>query len=83
MKLQHLIYWRKILNLVKWVNGLIREILSLQGKYNIFIDYCIRKPLGSKINAAALKVIEEKIPSHLDKEDLQKELQEYKKFALS
>jgi len=55
----------------------------LQGKCNIFINYLKRKPLGSKINAAALKVIEEKVPSHLDKEDLQKELQEYKKFALS
>lgn len=55
----------------------------MQGKYFILIDYLIRKPLNSRINAAALKVIEEKIPAHLDKEDLQKELQEYKKFALS
>lgn len=55
----------------------------MQGKCNIFINYLKRKPLGSKINAAALKVIEEKVPSHLDRDDLQKELQEYKKFALS
>ena len=55
----------------------------MQGKYTILIYYFIRKPLGSRINAAALKVIEEKVPNHLDKEDLQKELQEYKKFALS
>ena len=65
------------------MNGLIKEISNLQGKYFILINYLKRKPLGTKINAAALKVIEEKVPAHLDKEDLQKELQEYKKFALS
>jgi hypothetical protein len=46
----------------------------LQGKYTLLIHYLIRKPIGSRINVAALKVIEEKVPAHFDKEDLQKEL---------
>jgi hypothetical protein len=42
----------------------------LQGKYSILINFLLRKPFGSKINAAALKAIEEKVPAHFDKEDL-------------